>query len=202
MSFIIQKIAMNKKKIITIGGKPGSGKSSAAKKVAKILGYEHFSTGDFFRELAKEKGLTVTELNFLAETDSTIDSSIDEKSKQLNDRSELVLDSRLAFHFIPDSFRVYFEISHEVAAERMFEDVKNNIERQKSESTYSDVLDVEKDAFARYESENKRYENLYNVNPSVHNHYDLVIDTGLSENNLETVTEKITSAYKDWLAKA
>jgi cytidylate kinase len=159
----LQKI-MSKKKIITIGGKPGSGKSSTAKKIAKKLGYIHHSTGEFFREIATERGVTVTELNFQAETDKSIDEAIDNKSKGLNDKLDIVMDSRLAFNFIPGSFKVYLEIDPEVAAKRMFEDMKENEDRQKTESTYADVLELEKNAFERYESENKRYKTLYDVN--------------------------------------
>jgi cytidylate kinase len=190
---------MSKKKIITIGGKPGSGKSSTAKKIAEILGYTHHSTGKFFREIATERGVTVTELNFQAETDKGVDEAIDNKSKALNNNSNIVMDSRLAFNFIPDSFKVYLEIDPEVAAKRMFEDMKENEERQKTESTYADVLELEKNAFERYESENKRFKTLYDVNPSIHDHYDLVIDTGAEGNTLESVAEQIMQAYEAWL---
>ena len=37
-----------KSTIITITGLPGSGKSSTAKRVAEILAYKHFSSGDLF----------------------------------------------------------------------------------------------------------------------------------------------------------
>ena len=52
-----------KKDIITICGGLGSGKSSTARGVAKELGFEHFSSGDFFRQVGLELGLSINDLN-------------------------------------------------------------------------------------------------------------------------------------------
>jgi len=49
--------------IITIGGEPGSGKSTVANIVAQKLGYKHYSTGDLRGEIAMRHGLTIDELN-------------------------------------------------------------------------------------------------------------------------------------------
>ena len=47
---------------ITITGNLGSGKSSVAK-ILKEQGYEYSSTGNIFRQLAMEQGLSVEEFN-------------------------------------------------------------------------------------------------------------------------------------------
>ena len=190
----------NKKHIITIAGRPGSGKSSTGKNVAKNLEYKHFSTGDFFRTLAKEKGLSVTELNHLAEQDSTIDQEIDAQSRNLRDEEGIVLDSRMAFHFIPDSFKVYLKIDPDISIQRIFKDAQVNEDRKSSEVSYTDIKHVEEEMVARYNSENKRYKTLYDADPSNLENYDLVIDTGLPANNLDTVVKGITSEYHKWLA--
>ncbi|MEZ4103369.1 MAG: nucleoside monophosphate kinase [Candidatus Paceibacterota bacterium] len=44
-----------KKQIITIAGKPGSGKSTTAKRLSGELNYAHFSSGDFFRQVGLDK---------------------------------------------------------------------------------------------------------------------------------------------------
>ena len=64
---------MLKKEIITICGGLGSGKSTAAKGVSQALGFKHFSSGDFFRQVGLELGLSVTETNKRAEIDPKID---------------------------------------------------------------------------------------------------------------------------------
>ena len=87
-----------KKEIITICGSLGSGKSSAAKKVAQILSYKHFSSGDFFRQVGFELGFSVTETNIRAETDPKIDEMTDQKMRDLNnDQKKLSLIH--AWHF-------------------------------------------------------------------------------------------------------
>ena len=49
--------------IITISGTPGSGKSTVAKMIATKLGFKHYSTGDFMRQMAKERGISLEELS-------------------------------------------------------------------------------------------------------------------------------------------
>lgn len=86
------------KKIITIAGKLGSGKSSTAKRIAKELGYTHFSSGDFLRKVAESRGMTIKELMLAAEQDPQIDHDIDQVLKEKRKEENLVIDSRLAFH--------------------------------------------------------------------------------------------------------
>jgi cytidylate kinase len=191
-----------KKRIITIAGKMGSGKSSTAKKVAQALAYKHYSSGDFFRSVANERGVSVTELNKIAETDPQIDTDVDEKNRQLNNETNLVVDSRTAFHWVPESFKVYLDIDPDVAIRRIMQDLAVNADRQKSEEAYKDLEEAKERMVVRYTSENKRYQDLYQINPSRHENYDLVIDTGSPENSLETVVEKIIDAYREWLESA
>ena len=45
--------------IIRVGGNLGAGKTTVCKKLAEYLGYRYFNTGGVFREMAKERGLTI-----------------------------------------------------------------------------------------------------------------------------------------------
>ena len=191
---------MSRKKIITIAGRLGSGKSSTAKKVAERLGYQHFSSGDFLREVAVDRGVTITELMRMAETEPQIDHDIDEKLRAKGDDEELVIDSRLAYHWIPDSFKVYLIIDADVAAERMFTDLKSNPDRQKSEQ-YASVDEMKAKMLERFESDQKRYKDLYNIDHTSLDNYDLVIDTGKTENNLESVIVQVVDSYNEWLSE-
>ena len=100
---------MTKKHIITIAGKLGSGKSSTSKMVASILSYEHASTGDFMRAMAEERGIKLDKLSKIAETDDSVDLTIDKYTKELGDKNNIVIDSRLGFYFISESFKVFLE---------------------------------------------------------------------------------------------
>jgi len=188
-----------KKRIITIAGKPGSGKSSAAKNVAQELSYKHYSSGDFFRSIANNRGVSVTELNKIAETDPQIDIDIDEKNRALNNEIDLVVDSRTAFHWVPESFRVYLDIDPDVAIRRIMQDLAVNADRQKSEEAYKNLEEAKEHMVTRYSSENKRYQDLYQLDPSQHENYDLIIDTGISTNNLDSVVTEIIEKYSTWI---
>jgi CMP/dCMP kinase len=184
-----------KKEIITINGGLGSGKSSTADLVAKSLGFKRFSSGDFFREAALEMGLSINEINKRAETEPEIDYRVDEKLRNLNNSEKIVIDSRTAFHWIPESFKVYLDLPPEIAKNRILNNLKENKLRQESEKV-STLEEVYAKMSERFESEQKRYWDLYKINNTDKNQYDLVVDT--NKNNLEQVVDIIISEYKKW----
>lgn len=184
-----------KKEIITIAGRPGSGKSSTARGVSKELEYDHFSSGDLFRQIAKEHGCSVKELNIKAETQPEIDFEVDEKLRNIGKtKDKLVIDSRTAFHWIPNSFKVYLQLDEDTAAKRTFQHIQ---EEGRESQIAKSVTDVYKQTLERYRSENKRYKDLYDLNPERLEQYDLVIDT--SQHSLLEVTAIIIETYKQWL---
>lgn len=189
---------MIKKEIITICGGLGSGKSSTAKEVAKSLGFGHFSSGDFFRQVGLELGLSVTETNKRAEIDPKIDEMTDQKLRDLNNKNKIVIDSRTAYHWIPESFKVYLDLPSNIAKERILSSVKENKLREQSEKvkTSEDVL---KKMTERFESEQKRYWDLYKINNTDKNQFDLIVDT--NKNNLKEVVDIVVKEYKKWLEK-
>ena len=88
-----------KSRIITIAGALGSGKSSAAKKLAVELGYTHFSSGDVFRSIAGERGISIEEINKQAELEHEIDLAVDQRLRDLASENDFVIDSRIAYHW-------------------------------------------------------------------------------------------------------
>ena len=185
-----------KKEIITIAGTLGSGKSSTGKMVAEKLGFKHFSSGDFFRQVGLELGLSVNETNKEAETNPKIDELTDQKLRDMNNAEKIVIDSRTAYHWIPESFKVYLDLPPEIAKDRILNSIKENKLRELSEqaSSAEEIFNKNKD---RFESEQKRYWNLYKINNRDMSQYDLVIDT--NKNNLEEVVELIIKEYKNWI---
>jgi len=186
---------MLKKEIITICGGLGSGKSTAAKGVSQALGFKHFSSGDFFRQVGLELGLSVTETNKRAEIDPKIDEMMDEKLRGMRNHEKVVIDSRTAYHWIPESFKVYLDLPVEIAKNRILNSLKEDKLRQESEKV-STIEEVYKKMTERFESEQKRYWDLYKINNADKNNFDLVIDT--DKNNLEQVINIIVSEYKKW----
>jgi len=185
-----------KKEIITICGALGSGKSSTAKKVAEILGFKHFSSGDFFRQVGLELGLSVTETNIRAETDPKIDEMTDQKLRDMRNADKVVIDSRTAYHWIPESFKIYLDLPPEIAKNRILNSIKENALRAQSEQVTTSEEVFEK-ITKRFESEQKRYWDLYKINNKDMSQFDLVIDT--NKNNLEQVVDIIVKEYKKWI---
>ncbi|MCX6704746.1 MAG: cytidylate kinase family protein [Candidatus Woesebacteria bacterium] len=187
-----------KKEIITITGTLGSGKSSTADLVAKKLGFRRFSSGDFMRKIALEQGISLNELQTRAEKDNSIDFKIDDEVKKVGEMRNIVIDSRLAFHWIPNSFRVYLDLPPEIAKERILNNLKENALRRQSEDS-STSEEIYQKIISRLESEKKRYQELYGLDHTDKNNYDLVIDT--NKNNLEQVVDIIVREYQKWLSK-
>ena len=187
---------MDKKHIITIAGKPGSGKSTTSKGLATTLAFTHFSSGDFFRAIGKERGIDVFATNLVAEQEKDIDHLVDEKLRQLGaEEDNMVIDSRMAWHWMPYSLRVYLDLDLTVAAERIMAGM--DAARSEVENIPDTPQEYAAQLEARLASESKRYMNLYNVNPYDQSNYDLVVDT--ATHSPEAVKEIILKTYQDWI---
>lgn len=190
-------MAMSKRHIITISGKPGSGKSSTADKVAEMLSYTRHSSGDMVRNILQREHMTLKEYNERALEEHDLDSRIDEYLRNLRNKNDVVIDSRLGFYWIPESFKVYLELDIQVATVRIYKDAVSNNMRLKSGETVDSLDLVAKRVKARMETEQMRFRDLYNVDPYNKSHFDLVIDT--SRHSPETVALTVFDNYRKWL---
>jgi cytidylate kinase len=161
--------------IITISGTPGSGKSTLAKAIAKEFNLKHYSTGDFSRELAEKRGISLLEIGTMAETDPSIDKELDDMTKNLRKKKDFVMDSRLAWHFLPNSLKIFVKCDPEVATKRIFKDALEG--RRGSEPEIKSFDDALKLTKKRFESEMSRYKKYYDLDYTDESQYDIVIDT-------------------------
>ena len=189
--------AMERKHIITISGKPGSGKSSTAAKVSEMLNYTRHSSGEMVRKLLAGSHMTLEQYNERAKNDHALDDKIDIILRDLRDKNNIVVDSRLGFHWIPESFKVYLDLPMEVAIARIFKDAVSNKGRSGSGEGISSLADVSREVSNRMQSEQARFRDLYNVDPYETSHFDLVIDT--SRHSPQTVALTVFDTYKRWL---
>ncbi|RLE45969.1 hypothetical protein DRJ25_04880 [Candidatus Woesearchaeota archaeon] len=162
--------------IITISGTPGSGKSTIAKGIAKILGMKHHSIGDLMKRLAQKKKISLIELSKKAENDEKIDLGLDSELKRLaKTEDNFVADTRMGFYFIPNSIKIFVKVKPEIAAKRLLKDVKAGKRKTESEAkTLQEALRLVKE---RLDSERKRYKKYYGVDFTDEKNYDFVMDT-------------------------
>lgn len=157
---------------ITITGDLGSGKSAVSKILCEKTGFEYVSTGRIQRQLAQELGLDTLEMNRRADTDPTIDQRIDGIFVDLGkDAKGYIVDSRMAWFFLPESFKVYLQADVAVAAERILNDpTRKSEEYETKEEAIRKIL-------ARKESENNRFLVKYGADCGNLHNFDLVLDT-------------------------
>lgn len=141
------------------------------------------------REMASERGLTILELSRAAQKGDAIDREIDARTVRLAEESDdFVMDARLGWHFIPQSFKVFLEVLPEVAAERIFGAQRG------AEHENVTLEETTRAIEARTISEQTRYMDYYGLDYADHSQYDLVVDT--SEKTIDEVVDVVLSAIE------
>ncbi|MBU3179714.1 (d)CMP kinase [Clostridium psychrophilum] len=173
---------------ITITGELYSGKSCVAKAISEVMNYTYFSVGELQRKLAVEKGMSIMEYNDYM-FNNNLDHEVDNKTMEIGRENEnFIFDARLAWYFIPDSFKIYLKVETDIAVERAM-----TSKRGKSEN-YVSKDEARERITERRRLEVTRFKGIYDVNIDKNSNYDLVIDT--SHKTLEEVTEKILGVIR------
>lgn len=174
--------------IITISGLHGTGKSVIAKLLAERLGILYYSTGQAFRDLAKEKNMSLEEFTNYVENHSDIDKDLDNKVVTMAKKGNIIIDSQLSGHILKSiaDFRVHLTCPLELRVKRMSERDQTSFEEKLKETTL------------RERSELERFKKLYDIDLSnknlINEFFDLIINT---ENlSIEEVLDKILSELK------
>ena len=157
---------------ITIAGDLGSGKSTVANHLISNINYRIESAGLIFRRLAEQHGMTAKEFNQFIESNPKYDNMVDDTIKEMGEKEEnIIFDSRLAWYFVPKSFKIYMYVDVDTATERIFND------KGRVSESYSDMATAKKEIIERRESEVLRYKTFYNIDINNYSNYDFIIDT-------------------------
>ena len=169
--------------IITIAGTAGSGKSTIARNLIKILNAKRIYVGGIRRELAREKGMTIEELNEYAkthpETDVDVEKAAAKHALDLEKQGQtVVVEGRIQFHFLPNSVKLYITVDPMIAAKRIFEETKNQVAKEsRNENQYNSVEELAAHIKIRTAQDTKRYVKYYGVDDTNLSHYNFVLDT-------------------------
>ena len=180
---------------IAVTGDLGSGKSTVCGNLHSKYGLTVFSTGAIQRKIATDMGMTTFELNKYMETHPEIDRRIDSELADLsNTEIDIAIDSRMAWHFVRDTFKVFLVTDETVAAQRIIGDTRGPAER------YSDIRDAKELLKARKISENFRFKEKYGVDCYDLRNYDLIIDATIDASVVSPAytAELIMSQYNLW----
>lgn len=182
--------------IISITGKPCSGKGTVSKLFCQKFNFKLKSVGDMMRSIASKHGYSSI-LDFqknysnMKEIDNMVDAQTQEFGKN-NIKANIVFDSRLAWFFIPESFKVFIDVDWNTAGERLLNAKR---EHEKAENT-SEAVELLKN---RWNAENERYSKTYNINNLNLSNYDFVISS--TNKTPEQLADEIYDAYLKFIEK-
>ena len=186
---------MNKKHIISLGGELASGKGTVSKILMEQLNFGIYKNGDYFRKLAEEMGMDVTTFNIYVKEHPEIDKKIEYSATEYaKDHDNFIIDARLGWYAVPESFKVYLRVDIDEASKRAFNDQK-----RKDVESFSSVEEHKMALQERFEKENNRYYKLYGIRKDDMSNYDLVIDT--TEKTPIEVANIIMNEYEKWKTK-
>ncbi len=178
------------KRVITVGGLHGTGKSSVADAISKKFSLRRMSAGVIFRKMAKERDLTLEEFSRVAAGDEDIDKLIDDKLREEAEKGNAVIDGQLAAWMAGDNADLKI---------LLIASVENRI-RRISERDGTDFEYARRETITREGSEKARYKEYYGVDVSDHSVYDLIINT--DKYDLEEVIAIVFTAIEEYLGKS
>ena len=175
--------------IITISGLHGTGKSTIGKIIAEKLDLQYYSTGQAFRDLAKEMNMTLEEFTKYVERNPEIDKKLDDKINQIAQQGNIIIDSQLSGYILQSSadFKILLTCSLETRVKRMAERDNINYEQKLKETKLRENSELERFKML-YDSDLGDKEDLNKI-------YDLIINTETL--TIEEIVRKILANLKE-----
>ena len=171
---------------ITVSGPPGCGATTVCEGLSTALDCGYVSGGDIFRQLADDRGLSLSQL--IAKTDETdeIDRALDQRLRTIAEKwgasnKPFVLESRLAGWLAGNraDLRVWLDAPDEVRVDRT-----------------RDRAEMEAEMRVREVSEAGRYRSYYGIDVDDRSFYDLAINT--ARWSPEATLQMILSAVEEY----
>ena len=169
---------------ITVSGPPGCGATTVSEGLSAALDCGYVSGGDIFRQLADDRGMSLSQL--IAKTDETdeIDRALDRRLRTIAEKwgaanNPFVLESRLAGWLAGNraDLRIWLDAPNEVRVDR---------------TSHRDEMEAE--MRVREVSEAGRYHSYYGIDVDDRSFYDLAVNT--ARWTPETTLEMILTAVE------
>ncbi|MBT4516448.1 MAG: AAA family ATPase [Candidatus Komeilibacteria bacterium] len=182
--------------IITISGPGGSGKSTIAKALVKEYKAERIYVGGIRRQIAKDKGMTLSELNEYAlthpETDIDVDKKAAQDARDFAKDSMVIVEGRTQFYFLPESIKIYIKVTLEEGAKRIWKSLqKEEIKQERNEAKVNSLDELIIKNKRRQEIDKERYKKYYNLDHTDESQYDFVLNT--TNINAAEATQKVVN---------
>jgi len=156
-----------------------------------------YSTGAIQRELAQSRGVSTLEMNLLMSQDYSLDYEIDNAVTKISVERQaetIIFDSRMAWKFAVNSFKVFVTVDPLVAAVRVMDDPRG------IEEVYTCLEEATDRLIERSRLENERYRRLYGVDNLDFSNYDLVIDS--TSATPEELADIIYQKFREYCERA
>lgn len=170
---------------ITIFGLAGTGTSSVGKELAKRLNYSFLSSGQVFRQKAESLGLDLYDFEALCSQKPEYDKALDQEIATFGKTNDnFVVESRLAWYFIPDSIKIKIICDDSERVKRVAGRDKISFEEAKTKTEFREGVGA------------KRYEEYYGLtNFGADENFDLILDS--THWPVEEIVNKIESLVKE-----
>lgn len=153
--------------VIAISGLHGAGKTTAARALVRKFGLKYVSAGTVFRQMAKERGMTLDKFSQYVERHRGIDRQIDRRTANVAKEDGVLIDARLSGWMAKGAdITILLTAPLELRVKRI---------ARRERRRYKDVL---AETERRERSEAKRFKRLYGIDVNDYSGFDLMLNTG------------------------
>lgn len=175
---------------IAVSGLHGAGTTTVARALADAFNLRYISAGMIFRQLAKEKGLSLSKFSQIAEGDAKIDKEIDNRTQAEAQKGNVVIDAYIGGWVARQyaDLTIYLQAPLDIRALRIAKRESRN---------YDEILE---ETQVREASQQRRFLEYYGIDVTDLHLFDLILNT--ERWNAQSTIDICITAVKAYLASS